>query len=228
MVMKQRVSIIIVSYNTKDLLADCLESIKSQYDAAEIETIVVDNASSDGSADHVSRAYPDVKLIRNSENKGFAAANNQGVEVSGGEYVLFLNSDTLLKDGAIEGMLDVFDKHPETGLCGPKLLNADGSVQRNVYHFTTFRAILARYTVLKYFGLFKKARDYYRMRNFDYGKFAKVDRVMGAAMMTTRKILDEVGGMDEGMFFYFEDVDLCKQINMAGYEICFTNFNDVF
>ncbi|MCD4832100.1 MAG: glycosyltransferase family 2 protein [Anaerohalosphaeraceae bacterium] len=219
--MSPTVSIIVVNYNRRDLLAQCLKSIENCSGQLDIEIIIIDNASTDDSTSYTEKHYPQVKLVKNKTNRGFSAANNQAIAIASGRYVLFLNSDTVIYDGSIEALLAVFKKHPRTGLCAPKLLNTDGSIQKNVYHFPTFKAIFARYTFLKYFGLFKKARDFYRVRDFTYDKLAEIDRPMGAAMLTSKKILEEVGPMDESFFFYFEDVDICKRIKDAGYKIYF-------
>jgi GT2 family glycosyltransferase len=215
------ISIIIVNRNRSDLLVNCLNSI---YDAPcrhSFEIIVVDNASIDDSACLVEQNFKNVKLIRNDSNFGFSAANNQGIKNAKGKFILFLNSDTIVLKNAIDALADFLEQTPDAGLCVPKLLNYDRSIQHNVYHLATFRSMLARYTILKYFGMFKKARDFYRMRDFTYDHIAKIDRAMVAAMMAKKDALDKSGLFDENYFFYFEDADLCRQLKKNGFETYF-------
>jgi GT2 family glycosyltransferase len=215
------ISIIIVNRNRSDLLVNCLDSIHNTPCRHSFEIILVDNASIDDSVRLVEQNFKNVKLIRNDSNLGFSAANNQGIKIAKGKIILFLNSDTIVLKNAIDALADFLKQTPDAGLCAPKLLNHDRSIQRNVYRLATFRSMLARYTILKYFGMFKNARNLYRMRDFTYDHIAKVDRAMGAAMMAKKKALDKSGLFDENYFFYFEDADLCRQFKKGGFEIYF-------
>jgi len=217
------VSIIIISWNTRDLLAQCLQSLQQAIQNIQAEIIVVDNASKDASAQYVANHFPDVCLIRNDCNRGFAAANNQGYAVSKGRCILFLNPDTIVHKGSLQSMVHLLDSEDKMGACSCRLLNSDGSVQPNVRHFPSFRAMLQRYTIFKYFGLFESARAFYRMRGFAYNnKAAEVDQVMGAALMVKRAVLQKVGTMDEKLYLYFEETDLCYRIKQAGFRVYFT------
>ena len=210
------ISIIIVNRNCSDMLFNCLKSIFSNPCRYSFETIVVDNASTDNSVSVVRQHFKDVKLLENQTNMGFSAANNQAIKIAAGRFLLFLNSDTIVLKNAIDNLTEFLEKTENAGLCVPKLLNPDFSVQPNVYHFTTFRSILARYTVLKYFGLFKKARDLYRMRDFAYDNIAEIDRPMGAAMLAKKNSVEQIGLFDEKFFFYFEDADWAYRMKNIG------------
>ncbi len=219
--MNPELSIIIVNYNRCDLILNCLKSIFDNPPSRSFEIIVVDNASADNSAQNVEQNFKNVKLIKNHTNKGFAVANNQALQIARGKFILFLNSDTIVLKDSIDILAEFLEKTPQAGLCSPKLLNPDGSIQPNVYRFATFRSILARYTIFKYFGLFKKDRDFYRMRKFSYDSVAQIDRPMGAAMMAVKDTLEKINNFDENFFFYFEDADLCLELKKAGFKIYF-------
>jgi GT2 family glycosyltransferase len=203
------VSVIIVNWNTRRLLEKCLTSIFKFTDKMLLQVIVVDNASKDDSVEYVRLHFPQIRLICNDKNIGLAPANNQGLGLAEGRNVLFLNSDTVVHKGALKAMSDLLDADPKAGLCSCTLLNEDGSIQPNVRRFPSFRAMLHRYTVLKYLGLFHSARKSYRMRDFSYDKVTAVDQVMGAAIMAKRNLFEHITAWDENLFFYFEETDLC-------------------
>jgi len=150
-----KLSIIIVSWNVKDDLQRCLSSLKENPPFVPFEQIVVDNNSTDGTVDLVKRKYPEVTLIKNPDNRGFATANNQGVDFSNGEYVFLLNPETIVHSNALDILVDFLDKHPDVGACGGKLLNDDGSVQASVRRFPTFRGVLYSHAVCRLLCLFK-------------------------------------------------------------------------
>ncbi len=222
MIKKLDVSVIIVNWNTCRLLQECIESIYRLESKLAIEIIVVDNNSSDGSADNLKTYFSEVKLIENSYNAGFAKASNQGASASSGKYIMFLNSDTIVHEGAFESMAELLMSKTDAGICACKLLNTDGSLQPNVGNLPTYRAMMERYTILKYLGLFKRDRNSYKMRNFKYDRIEKVGRVVGAAFMMPRGVFEQLGGLDEKFFFYFEETDLCKRVRDIGYEVYFT------
>ena len=206
-------SIVIVSYNTQELLRKCLESIIDCLEKSKIkgEIIIVDNGSTDGSARTVKKEFPKVKLIENKENLGFARANNQALRQVRGEYILLLNSDTEVKPGALESLLEFAEKHPEAGIVGAKLLNPDGSIQPSVYHFpTVWRAI----------------KEYWLGKEGEYEKYIPdgavavgVEAVTGAAMLVARKVIEKVGQLDNRYFMYFEDLDFCRRVKQKGFQI---------
>ena len=191
------VSVIIVNYNTHQLLIQCLESVYSSTDDLGIEVIVVDNASSDDSVENVRKIFPKVKLIENNDNLGFAAANNQGIEIAAGRFILFLNSDTIVHKGAISAMTEELSKTEKTGACGCRLLNKDGSIQQSVRSFPTFGSMIHRHTIAKVLGVLGYTRRKYKMPNFAYDEVSSIDQVTGAVLMVKADLLKEVGYMDE-------------------------------
>ncbi len=216
------VSIIIVSWNTRQLLAQCLSSLFQSTDGMHLEVIVVDNDSKDDSVQYVAQHFPEVLIIRNNSNRRQAIAWNQGSAIAQGRNILLLDSDTIVHKNALKVMTDLLDDIPEAGACSCRLLNNDGSTQSTAYHFPSFRAMLQRYTIFKYLGLFKSARAFYKMRDFSYDKIASVDFIKGAVLMVKKKVLEHIGGVDEKVHFYFEDTDLCYRIKQAGFKIYFT------
>ena len=215
------VSIIIVNWNTRELLRNCLRSIIAQTTATH-EIIVVDNASRDGSAEMVRSEFPDTILIANTENAGFAAANNQGLRMSRGRTVLLLNPDTIILDGAIDRMLAWLDRHPGVGCVGCQVLEGPGVIQRTCFADSTFLNSL----VLE-FGLMRLApwiplfgRSWYI--GWDRRSEREVDVVSGMFMLVPRAVMDEVGLLDDAFFIYGEESDWCRRIRKAGYPCVFT------
>lgn len=210
-------SMVIVSWNCRDELAACLASIAPERHGVTLETVVVDNASRDGAAEMIRQKFPGVALIANEVNRGFAAANNQGIAATSGRNVLLLNPDTLVHDGALETLVRTLDDDAAIGACGPQLLNANGSIQTSVRRFPTFAALLYQYTPARMLGLGKHAYRCYKSRDFSFREAADVDSLMGAALCVPRRVLDQVHRLDERFFVYFEEVDLCRRIRDAGY-----------
>jgi GT2 family glycosyltransferase len=216
-----RLSIVIVSWNVCKDLIQCLDSIRKYRPFGKYEVIVVDNASTDETVDIVRIRFPEVMMIVNSDNKGFAAANNQGIEKSQSEYILLLNPDTILHPGSLDLLIDFMDSNKEVRACGPKLLNADGTIQRSVRHFPTFRGALYRHTAFRFLGIFRKDYKKWLMKDFDHETRKEVDQLMGAALLIRKAVIDRIGGMDERFFMYYEEVDLCYRIQQAGWRIVF-------
>ncbi len=214
-------SVIIVAYNCADELAACLESLAAGHDDLEHETIVVDNASPDGTADRIREAFPDVALLANRTNRGFAAANNQGLALSSGRNVLFLNPDTVVRGGALAVLVRTLDGDDTVGACGPQLRNPDGSIQPSVRSDPTFASLLHQYTPLRMLRVFRPAYRRYKRADLDFETACDVDTVMGAALSVRRRVLAEVGPMDERFFVYHEEADLCLRIRQAGYRVRF-------
>ena len=204
-------SVIIVNWNTKALLQNCLRSLL----AAEgyiPETIVVDNASTDGSSEMVVREFSQVKLIRNSANVGFSTASNQGIRASTRRYVLLLNSDTIVPEGAPEKLTRFIDDHPEAGACGPRLVRPDGTPQPYAFGGDpTLGYLLAR-------GLNRQLLHRY-LHDWATDTVQEVDWVSGACLMMRREAIDQVGLLDENIFMYFEDNDWCLRIRQAGWKV---------
>ncbi len=217
-----RLSIIIVSWNVRDDLVQSIASVSQNPPTADYEIIVVDNASSDGTVELIRQKYPTVHLIANDQNEGFAGANNQGFEKATGEYILFLNPDTIVKPSAFDILLKFMEDNTDVGACGPKLVFEDRRIQQTVRRFPTFAGALHRHTIFKMVGIFRRAYNKWLMKEFPYDRAADVDQIMGAAFMVRRRVLEEVGTMDNKNFFmYYEEVDLCYRIKKAGHRVVF-------
>jgi hypothetical protein len=216
-----KLSIVIVSWNVKEYLVSCLRSIEENGPNHEFEIIVVDNASADGSVDAVRDSFPQVDVIANKDNRGFAAANNQGIEKSQGQYLLLLNPDTIVHPGSLDILIKFMDYDKDVGACGPKLLNEDRTTQRSVRRFPTFRAALYRHTIFRRIGLFRRQYKRWLMKDFSYDTQTELDQLMGAALMVRRSVMDQVGWMDERFFMYYEEVDFCYRVKKAGWRVVF-------
>ncbi|HVP36196.1 MAG TPA: glycosyltransferase family 2 protein, partial [Terriglobales bacterium] len=214
-------SIIIVSYNVKEFISECLRSIFNSKIQKEFEVIVVDNGSKDKTVKMIRKDFMKVYLIENNENKGFAAANNQGLNKAKGEFVLFLNPDTSVLSEAIEKSMTFLSETPEAGAVGCKILNQDGSLQPSCKSFPDFWNYFFESTFL--YKLFPKNRLFGRfyMTSFDYNVIREVDMVSGAFLMAPKRLIEEVGGWDERFFIYSEETDLCYRIRRANKKIFF-------
>ena len=215
------VSIIIVNWNGKELLRKCLDHVVSTTQQVTYEVIVVDNASSDGSQAMVREAFPSVRLIENSDNCGFARANNQGIVVSQGRYVLLLNSDAFVQENTIDAMVAFMDEHPEGGMSGCKLLFEDGQLQPSCFAFPTIRSEL--YIALHLDKFFPRSREFgrYRMTYWDFNDVREVDVILGAFMLVRREAVDVVGLMDKSYFMYSEEFDWCFRFKASGWKILY-------
>jgi GT2 family glycosyltransferase len=215
-------SIIIVNWNTRDLLAQCLQAVFSAAGGVPIEVIVVDNASADGSPELVQRDFPQVRLIQNAANVGFARANNQGITVSQGRYVLLLNSDAFVCEDTLEHMVAFMEAHPAAGLAGCKLLYKDGRLQPSCM---AFPSLLTEFFIATWLDrLFPRSRlfGHYRMTYWDFGDVREVDVITGAFMMARAAAIDQVGLLDEGYFMYSEEVDWCYRFKAAGWKVLYS------
>lgn len=211
-------SIIIVNYNTREFLENCLRSIFKSTTGLVYEVIVVDNNSTDGSLQMIRKMFPQVLLLHNKENLGFSRANNLGYSHSKGKHLLFLNSDTLILDGAIEKMLNYLQSHPQVGIVGPKILNAQHQPTRSYMRFLDIKTLFLGSKYFKFFDVEK-----YRMHfsSYDFSSVQHVPWVSGACLMVKRNIFQKAGLFDESYFLYFEDMDLCLQIQKLGYQIAY-------
>jgi hypothetical protein len=211
-----------VNWNTKGLLRDCLRSIYDHAGNVGFEIIVVDNASADGSPDMVEEEFPDVRLIRNAGNVGFAAANNQGMRVAEGRYLLLLNSDTRVREGAIVKSVRFADAHPDAGIVGCRTLRETGLVQYNCYRFPGLFNLALLLTGLP--KRFPRSRFFGRHRFtwWDYDTPRVVDAVAGCFMLARREAVAEVGLMAEDYFMYSEDTDWCWRFKRHGWKTMYT------
>lgn len=214
-------SIIIVSWNARAYLNKCLISLESELAQLPSEVIVVDNASTDGSEELVRNYYPHVKLFCNSKNLGFAKANNIGIRQSKGEYVALLNSDIEVQAGCFKRMLQFMEKNPRVGMCGPKILNPDGTLQLSCFSLPTAWNMLCRALALD--SLFPKSRLFgsRMMTFFPHDTTRGVEMLNGCFLVVRRQALDVVGLLDESFFFYGEDIDWAKRFCEAGWGIVF-------
>jgi hypothetical protein len=210
---RMELSVIIVSWNTRQILEDCLKSIYSNPPAGDFEILVIDNYSSDGSAEMIRALFPQARLVVNTSNLGFAGANNQGIRLSQGRYVLLLNSDTQVKPGAFETLLRFMDQNPKVGVSGARLFNQDGSLQVSCFPEPTLGREIWR--------LFHMDRlrplAVYPMDTWPLDRPQYVHTLLGACLLIRHEVLDQVGLMDEGYFMYSEEVDLCHRIQRAGW-----------
>ncbi|WP_170359764.1 MULTISPECIES: glycosyltransferase family 2 protein [Ruegeria] len=214
------VSIVIVNWNTRDILRDCLLSIARETQHPH-EVIVVDNASSDGSADLVRDEFSDVRLIANDANRGFAAANNQGLEIAQGDNLLLLNPDTIILNGAIDTMLAWLAQHPDVGCVGCQVLEDEDTIQR-----TCFADPGPGNLALSEFGLRRLSAQNRFLNHAEYGDWDRcsereVDVVSGMFMLVPRRVFEAVGLLDEAFFVYSEEADWCRRIRDAGWRCVF-------
>ncbi len=208
-------SIIIVNWNTREFLARCLDSVYETVSGIRFEVLVVDNASTDDSVRIVRRQFPHAHLIENRENAGFARANNQAIRLSRGRYILLLNSDTEVQAGALAKMVGFMADHPQVGGCGPRLFNADGSLQVSCHPMLTPWREFWRLLFLERIS----RRTTYDLSGWDLQTPREVEVIKGACLMLRRQALDQVGLLDEQYFMYTEEVDLCFRLRQAGWKL---------
>lgn len=207
-------SIIVVGWNVRDFLHRALASIFNTDDATWPEVIVVDNASTDGTADMVRTTYPQVRLIANATNRGFAGGNNQGIAAATGRYLLLLNPDTEVLGGALATLVDYLRAHPDAGMVGPRLLNPDGTTQSSRRRFPTLPVLFLESTWLEGLAPGHLLNRYYMLDKSDAVE-QDVDWIQGAAMLVRREVIEQVGTLDEGFFMYSEELDWCRRIRDA-------------
>jgi len=208
------VSIIIVNYNSFSLLNHCIDSLIKFTKDVSYEIIVVDNHSTEGLIDDVLSKYEEIKLIENNENKGFGAANNQGIKIAIGKYVLFLNNDTIFFENTIKKIYDFTESSLDPLVVGCKLLNLDNSLQHSVFDFPSPRNVFTSNFFL--YALFPKSKYFnkYHLMNKRINEITEVDVVTGAFLFGTKSNIKEIGGFDERFFFYNEETDLCYRFKL--------------
>jgi len=224
-------SIIIPSYNTKGLLKDCLESIYRETKNIKFEVIVIDNGSKDGSVEMVKKNFSEVKLLTLLKNIGYGKANNLGVKKAKGEWLLFLNSDTVIKNKAIDKVFKKITNHKSqiTNLIiGCKLLNPDGSIQPSAGYFPTLGRVLATMFFLDDLPILNElTKPYQQSRRTFYQKRQEVDWVTGAFLLIKKGLFCELGGFDESFFMYAEEVDMCFRAKQKGARVFYTPLAEV-
>ncbi len=215
------VSVVIVSHQTRDLLEACLRSIYEHPPSAPFEICVVDNASDDGTREMIRQQFPRVRLVENRDNAGYSRAVNEGFRSTTAPYVLVVNPDMVVIEGAVDALIRFMDSSPRTGVAGGKLLNPDGSLQHSARTFYNFRILLLRRTFLgRLFPGAKALRDHL-MLDWDHDDVREVDWLLGACLMIRRSAAKDVGLMDERYFLYFEDVDLCYKMKQRGWGVVY-------
>jgi GT2 family glycosyltransferase len=216
-----RVSVVIVVWNAKKYVVECLESLREHCAKVCSEVIVVDNASSDGTPELIAEMFPECKLIRNPENYGFAKANNIGIAQSSGEYICLVNSDVKFIDDCISLMVRYLEEHAGVGMLGPKMLGATGEVRRSTMRFPTVWNNFCRAIGLD--SLFKRSRSFggLMMSDFDHRTTAPVEVLNGWFLLVRRRAVERVGLLDPQFFMYGEDVDWCYRFREAGETVVF-------
>lgn len=223
-----KLSIIIVNYNAEKLLLDCVKSIYKSNNDTTLEVIIVDNDSKDNSRKLISSEYPQVQWVQNTENVGFAKANNQAMKIAKGQYIMLLNNDTVVLDKALDKLVQFLDKNPETAAAGPRILNADKSLQ-----LSCRRGLPNAVNSIGYFSkLYKvfpnnKALGGYAMTYISDKASHEVECLSGAAMVVRKTVIDKIGGLDENFFMHFEDVDFCLRIGKLGYKLFYVHDSEI-
>jgi len=217
-----KVSILIVSWNTREILRDCLRTVYEQTKDVRFEVIVVDNASQDGSAEMVKKDFPQAVLLANTANRGFAAANNQGIEAAKGRYVLLLNPDTLILDGAIDKMVSFAEAHAAAAAVACRVLNADKTWQPTCFLFPSALSLLIAALYLNRLWPRNRFCGRERMTWWDGLDARAVDVVAGCFILVRREAIERVGVLDETYFMYGEEADWCYRFQKAGWKVLYT------
>jgi GT2 family glycosyltransferase len=218
-------SIVIVNWNTREMLRDCLESVRSQLHGVQAQIIVIDNASKDGSVAMVAEQFPEVRLIANLENRGFAAANNQGFNGVSSRHVLLLNSDTIVHGDVLKRSVEFLDMHADVGMMGCKVLNTDGSTQMTCSRFPTFVNLLLQTLGVNRLGGRFSGR--YQMLDWARDSEREVEVVSGCYLMVRASVIEEIGYLDEAFFCYGEETDWCRRCQNAGWQLMFAPVGEI-
>ena len=220
------ISVCMVALNVRDFIRDCLHSLRQSSSGLSIEVIIVDNHSTDGTLEILKSEFLSgdsplpVRLVENSQNEGFVRPTNQGMRLAAGRYLLWLNPDTIIHPGALDQLVDFMESHPDVGICGPKVLNRDGSMQKPCR-----RGVSRPWATFSYFSglsrLFPKSKLFggYLLNYMDEDATHEVDGVSGSCMFIRRAVVDQIGYVDEQFFAYQDDADYCFQAQKAGWKI---------
>ncbi len=215
------ISIVIVTWNGKKVVSQCLESLRRYGENRSVEILVVDNGSTDGTAEHIRREFPFAKLIVNPSNLGFARANNIGIAQSTGEFVCLVNSDVEVPEGCLEKTVEFMEQNPSIGVLGPKMVLPDGTIGQSCMGFPTVWNWFCRALALDTLFPGSKLSGGYLRTDFRYDRIEDVEVLTGWFWMVRREALDEVGLLDERYFMYGEDIDWCKRFHQAGWRVVF-------
>ena len=215
------ISVVIVGWNAKHYLELCLDSLVKSPPRRNVEVLVVDNASSDGSAEMIEAKYPWVKLIKSGENLGFAKGNNVAIRQTTGRYIALVNPDVIVFPGCLDALADFLDKNPKVGNVGPRVLNPDMSMQSTCRRFPSlwnnFCSATRLESTFKGIPFFAGEHMFY----FAHDRTQAVDVLVGCFSMIRRETFDQVGLLDEGLFMYGDDVDWCRRARNGGWEVVF-------
>lgn len=224
----KELSIIIVNYNVKAFLQNCLLSIKKATEKIDSEIIVVDNASDDGSIELIKKNFTDVNLIESKTNLGFSKANNLGLKISQGKFICLINPDTIVEENTFKVMIDFMEDHPEVGLAGCRILNPDGTFQLACRR--SFPTPWVAFTkIIGLSKLFPKSKLFarYNLTYLDENQSYEVDAVSGSFMFLRREVYEKIGGLDETFFMYGEDLDYCYRVKQAGYKVYYVHSTQI-
>lgn len=214
-------SIIITSFKNPDLLKVCIDSIKKNLTLSDCEIIVADSMTEEKTEFMMKEKFPEVKFFPHQKNVGFQCVVKKGFENSSGEYLLILNGDIVVKENAIEKLLDFVKTNKSVGIAGPKLLSFNETLQYSCFRYYSPLTIILRRTFLGRLKFAQKHLDKFLMKDFDHNNSREVDWVQGSAMMTKRNAIEKVGLMDERFKMYFEDVDWCRRFWENGYKVMY-------
>lgn len=212
------ISVIVVSHEHKRYVNVCLRSVFHQR-CERIEVILVDNASRDGTAAHVRKYFPKARIVEQNRRFGFSTNVNAGIAASHGEFILVLNPDTIMHKDALATLGRCFQLHPKAGICGPKLMNPDGSIQMSYRNFPTWKTAVFRRTPLRRWLSGSPIVQKHLNVGANHGPPRRVDWMLGACLLLRRTMLNEIGFFDEGYRLYVEDIDLCLRAHLAGWEV---------
>jgi len=212
------ITISIVSYNSLNLLRECLRSIYKNPPSVKFRVIVVDNASEDGTVEFLKKNYPEVSLIINSKNLGFAAANNKAIRSSHSKYIILLNSDCEVYERSLDNLVNFMDENPKVGIAGPKIFNSDGTIQLSCRKFPSMLDAAAHTVLGDIFPRNPFSRKY-KLADISRNKPLSVDWVSGSCMIIRKKALEDTGYLDERYFMYVEDLDICYRMRQKNWEV---------
>ena len=216
-------SVVIVNWNTKEYLLGCLRSFIQRKEEYLQEVILIDNGSQDGSVTEVKKLFPEVLLIENGQNLGFAKAVNQGLRIARGEYLLLLNPDTQLKNSTVQGLMTFMERHPEAGIAGGQLIHEDGSKQNSIANYPSLATELFNKSLLRWLW-----PERFPGKEKEYPQPIEVDSVIGACMMVRREAIEQVGGLDEDYFLFLEETDWCYRMKKAGWKVYHVPYAEVY
>ena len=226
--MRPELSVVVLSWNTRQFLNECLTSLREAADGLSLEVVVIDNASHDGSPDMVEADFPEVRLVRNQENRGYAMGVNQGIRESTGRKVCLLGSDTRVRPGTFRALVDFLDGARNVGAVAPPLLNEAGSYQAASMRFPRLATALWWDTPLEHFWPESKELRRYKFEDWDHRGTREVDQPPGTCFMVPREVIDDVGLMDERLWLFFNDVDWSLRIRRRGYSIWYVEAPGVY